>query len=620
MNNAIDRINLDVRSETSQIALFWKKGDTARVIEAALFERNKPYSLSGCTVIFTAPKTEDMNLFNECDIKDNRIIYKVTPGTTDTVSTLPCEFRVIGDDGNVLTSPKFTINVIDTVIDPEKDVAPSGEATALDRLISDASELIDEVEAKLENGEFNGKPGDPFRYEDFTPEQLDELKGVGISSIAHTGIATAKNPVNGITNSDFVSDLYTITYTDGNKFELQIPRGSRIYSGAYGGPGVNIGKNDGIILELAAGKGDYFFAKTTGNLWRKASDSEQIWEYITCLKSGGDGGVDLSDADPLPDGKASSGTSDKAARADHRHPRTGMPPVNDIGVVDTVDNPDTFILHSTLTEAMGQIKWSRLRSIIKEFVDKNISAISLVDSDSGYEAVLPKLTEDSVIALTNDIKEALSDYYAGSIIDGKIDDIYAYAQKKGDYVLSADLAAHNISPDAHNDIRLLLSGLESRLNALADSDDTTLDQLSELVAYIKANRGLIESVTTSKVNVSDVVNNLATNVSDKPLSAAQGVALKALIDAITVPTKLSELSEDSTHRLVTDTEKTAWNSKSNFSGSYADLSGKPTIPSKPSDIGAQPAGNYVPSEKTITITGIDEYGDTHTWTVYGVKS
>ena len=44
--------------------------------------------------------------------------------------------------------------------------------------------------------------------------------------------------------------------------------------------------------------------------------------------------------------------------------------------------------------------------------------------------------------------------------------------------------------------------------------------------------------------------------------------------------KLSELTQDSTHRVVTDSEKTAWNAKSNFSGSYNDLTNKPTILTK----------------------------------------
>ena len=44
-----------------------------------------------------------------------------------------------------------------------------------------------------------------------------------------------------------------------------------------------------------------------------------------------------------------------------------------------------------------------------------------------------------------------------------------------------------------------------------------------------------------------------------------------------IPTNLSELTDDTTHRLVTDVEKTTWNNKSNFSGNYNDLTNKPTL-------------------------------------------
>ena len=97
---------------------------------------------------------------------------------------------------------------------------------------------------------------------------------------------------------------------------------------------------------------------------------------------------------------------------------------------------------------------------------------------------------------------------------------------------SGAVGAHNTHNAAHNDIRLLIQGLSERINAALNSDDTTLDQLSEIVAYIKSNKALIDVVTTSKVNVSDIVNDLVTNVSYKPLSAAQGVALMALITSL----------------------------------------------------------------------------------------
>lgn len=96
---------------------------------------------------------------------------------------------------------------------------------------------------------------------------------------------------------------------------------------------------------------------------------------------------------------------------------------------------------------------------------------------------------------------------------------------------TSEVSNHNTNTSAHNDLRLELKNLSDRLKALADSDDTTLDQMSEIVKYIKNNKSLIDNVTTTKVNVADIIDNLTTNVSNKPLSAAQGVVLKSAIDS-----------------------------------------------------------------------------------------
>lgn len=120
----------------------------------------------------------------------------------------------------------------------------------------------------------------------------------------------------------------------------------------------------------------------------------------------------------------------------------------------------------------------------------------------------------------------------------------------GDTAVSTQISNHNTSATAHSDIRNLIAGLTTRLNALADSDDTTLDQLSEIVTYIKSNRTLIEEVTTNKVNVSDIINNLTTNTVNKPLSAAQGVAIKSLIDSLQTAVN-SKAEADHTHNSAT---------------------------------------------------------------------
>ena len=49
----------------------------------------------------------------------------------------------------------------------------------------------------------------------------------------------------------------------------------------------------------------------------------------------------------------------------------------------------------------------------------------------------------------------------------------------------------------------------------------------------------------------------------------------ALPDTTFIPSSLSDLSDDENHRTVSDDEKTEWSNKSDFSGSYNDLSDKP---------------------------------------------
>jgi hypothetical protein len=90
-----------------------------------------------------------------------------------------------------------------------------------------------------------------------------------------------------------------------------------------------------------------------------------------------------------------------------------------------------------------------------------------------------------------------------------------------------------------------------------------------------------------------------------------GVYSKSQIDemikAIVVPTKLSELTDDSTHRLTTDTEKKKWNAKSDFDGSYNSLNDKPTIPLTLAEMTDDEAHRVVTdSEKTAWNSKVDD--------------
>lgn len=95
------------------------------------------------------------------------------------------------------------------------------------------------------------------------------------------------------------------------------------------------------------------------------------------------------------------------------------------------------------------------------------------------------------------------------------------------------ISEHNADGAAHNDIRLLIQAHQAEVNALLNSDDETLNETKEIVAYIKSNKALIDAITASKVNVADIIDNLTTTVTNKPLSAKQGSVLKGLIDSLT---------------------------------------------------------------------------------------
>ena len=129
-----------------------------------------------------------------------------------------------------------------------------------------------------------------------------------------------------------------------------------------------------------------------------------------------------------------------------------------------------------------------------------------------------------------------------------------------------------------------------------DSNNTIIkkwgsEDITVLVgSHTDADKSIEERYPSVLEDLKSKIDNL--NITDEQLSviatkvAAKGFYTKSEVDAlvakIVVPTKLSQLGEDTTHRVVTDAEKAKWNNS--FSGSYTDLSNKPTIPSKLSQL------------------------------------
>lgn len=57
-------------------------------------------------------------------------------------------------------------------------------------------------------------------------------------------------------------------------------------------------------------------------------------------------------------------------------------------------------------------------------------------------------------------------------------------------------------------------------------------KLPYTASEINRKLGKIDNLAEEKISISDIINDLTTNASNKPLSAAQGVAIKSLIDIL----------------------------------------------------------------------------------------
>ena len=231
MNHSIFRISLDIHNPASQLSFSVKKNDTSRRLMITLTERGASFNISpACYAVFSAKKADGTIIHNDCIIQNNTIIYDFTAQTANVVGLVDCEIILYGYNGEQLTGPRFSMIVYNT-LSVEDEVESRDEVTSLTQLITEVNRLINEINTKLDSGAFiggkgdkgdvgedagfgeikataktlatgaeatatvvtngpdtaknmsftfglpRGEKGDPFKYEDFTPAQLEQLKG-----------------------------------------------------------------------------------------------------------------------------------------------------------------------------------------------------------------------------------------------------------------------------------------------------------------------------------------------------------------------------------------------------------------------------------------------------------
>lgn len=157
MEYLIHRISLDIHSTQSQVMLRVKRADTNRKIYISLREAGIPYHIANdCTAKLSAQKPDGNYIYNNCEIKDNTIIYTFTDQTAPAVGMMDCEIALYNSNGQRLVSPHFAIVVEKTIFYGDEIISTS-ERLSFEDLITRAENTVSNGERFIaENLLYNG--------------------------------------------------------------------------------------------------------------------------------------------------------------------------------------------------------------------------------------------------------------------------------------------------------------------------------------------------------------------------------------------------------------------------------------------------------------------------------
>ena len=180
MRDSVYRINLDVHTAGAQVQLVAKRGDVARRIYMTLYEDGKPWAhaLDGMTrAVLTVLTPEGHTLINDCDIRaDGTVIFDFTVFTVAELGIDECELTVYDSEDNILTSPRFTILVDDTVFETGQTVGAAWQ-DAIERAKEQIKETTDALQNKTRGMPLTFDTVEAMQAEDLPEGQITKTRG-----------------------------------------------------------------------------------------------------------------------------------------------------------------------------------------------------------------------------------------------------------------------------------------------------------------------------------------------------------------------------------------------------------------------------------------------------------
>lgn len=170
MNHITYRISLDLRKTDSGVVVKVKRDDTVKKLAISLTDGGKPYHITeDCSAVFAGEKPDGTILCNDCVIEDCVVTYEITPQTIADLGEVESEIRLYSTNGDLVTSPSFTILVVPPVYDDDRVIESHDEVNALTELITSATSTIQKGEEIVQeaNELFDSMP---TTYVSFDPQ------------------------------------------------------------------------------------------------------------------------------------------------------------------------------------------------------------------------------------------------------------------------------------------------------------------------------------------------------------------------------------------------------------------------------------------------------------------
>ena len=163
------KFNLEMSGDTKKYMVSAIQGDRAtRRIVVKLMNDGEPYVIPNQAFVnVNITKPDGKSVYNACEHSGAEVTIELTSQALAAAGTALCDVEVrSADDSQIITSASFEIE-IERSQRRDGAIESSNEFTAIEKKVNeaigkveDAEKVKNEIQEKLDNGEFNGKKGD----------------------------------------------------------------------------------------------------------------------------------------------------------------------------------------------------------------------------------------------------------------------------------------------------------------------------------------------------------------------------------------------------------------------------------------------------------------------------